>query len=205
MGHEDEAPVELGEAFLEHLEGRDVEVIRRLVEDEEIGGLAHEARDQDARLLPAGQAAHRHVELVGTKEEALGPRRHVDAPALEGDGVALGARARRSDCSGSRPLRCCSKRTRRRAAARSISPASGARVPARRLRSVVLPLPFGPRRPMRMPGVMVRSRSRTSGRPPSDFVNPRVTRRRRVRRWDDVKSMPAGAVTARPARRPARP
>jgi hypothetical protein len=36
-----------------------------------------------------------------------------------------------------------------------------------------------------------------SGRPPSDFVNPRVTRRRRVRRWEEVKSMPAGAATER--------
>ena len=46
-----------------------------------------------------------------------------------------------------------------------------------------------------MPGVMVRSRSRTSGRPPSDFVNPRVTRRRRVRRCRMRRSsMPAGAV-----------
>ena len=76
-----------------------------------------------------------------------------------------GASARRSDWSGSRLARCCSKRTRRRPSARSISPASGASAPASRSSSVVLPLPFGPMRPTRVPGAIARSRSRTSGRP----------------------------------------
>ena len=60
-----------------------------------------------------------------------------------------------------------------------------------------MPLPFGPIKPTRVPGVITRSRSLTSRRPPSDFVSPRATSNRRVRRCDDVKSIPAPAVTRR--------
>ena len=52
-------PVELGQALLEHLERRDVEVVGRLVEDQQVGGLQHQARDEDARLLAAREAADR--------------------------------------------------------------------------------------------------------------------------------------------------
>src|SRR5207245_2312409 len=48
VGDEDERAIEFGEAVLEDLERRDVEVVGGLVEDEEIGGLAHQARDEDA-------------------------------------------------------------------------------------------------------------------------------------------------------------
>ena len=90
MGDEDEAAVELGEAVLEDFEGRDVEVVGGLVEDEQVGGLAHQARDEDAGLLTARQAAHGHLELFGSEQEAPGPGRDVDAAALPRDRVALG-------------------------------------------------------------------------------------------------------------------
>src|SRR5437879_7189334 len=88
VGDEDERAVEFGEAVLEDLERRNVEVIGGLVEDEEIGGLAHQARDEDAGLLAARQPADRHLELPGPAQKALGPRRDVDAPAPPRDGIA---------------------------------------------------------------------------------------------------------------------
>src|SRR5262249_37644460 len=42
---------------------------------------------EDARLLAAGQAVHRELQLLGTEEKALRPGRDVDAAALEGDRV----------------------------------------------------------------------------------------------------------------------
>ncbi len=108
-----------------------------------------------------------------------------------------GASARRSGRSGSSQARCCSKRTVRRPSARSIKPASGSRVPASRLSSVVLPLPFGPMRPTRTPGVMIRSSPRTSPRPPRALVSPRATSSSRVRRPEATKSMPAVRVAPR--------
>ena len=98
---------------------------------------------------------------------------------------------------GSRPGRCCSNRTTRSPSARSIVPASGASAPASTLSRVVLPLPFGPMRPMRVPGVMMRSRFRTSVRPPSDLASPSATSSRRERRPEAVKSMSAERVAAR--------
>ncbi len=90
MGDEHEAAVELGQAVLENLQRWDVEIVRRLVEDQHVDGLAHQARDQDPGLLAARQAADGHLELLGSEEKALGPRGDVDAAALEGHGIALG-------------------------------------------------------------------------------------------------------------------
>src|SRR5437879_5501585 len=90
MGDEDEAALELREAVLEDFERRDVEVVGGLVEDQHVGGLAHQARDEDAGLLTTRQAAHGHLELFGSEQEAPGPGRDVDAAALPRDRVALG-------------------------------------------------------------------------------------------------------------------
>src|SRR5438876_423134 len=90
VGDKHEAAFEFCEAVFQDLQRRDVEVVRGLVEDQQVGGLAHQARDEDPRLLAARQPAHRHLELLGTEEKAFGPRGDVDGAALEGDGVAVG-------------------------------------------------------------------------------------------------------------------
>ena len=53
VGDEDEGAGEFGEALFEDLEGGDVEVVGRFVEDEQIGRLEHQAREHDASPLPA--------------------------------------------------------------------------------------------------------------------------------------------------------
>jgi hypothetical protein len=87
---QDERAVEFREAVLEHLERRNIEVVGGLVEDQQVGGLPHQPRDENAGLLPSRQMADRHLELLGPEQEALGPRGDVDAAALPHDGVALG-------------------------------------------------------------------------------------------------------------------
>ena len=88
VGHQHQRAGELQQAFLEHLESRDVEIVRRLVEHEDVGRLQHQPRHQHARLLASGQAAHRRLELVGAEEESLRPPRDVNGPALEDHRVA---------------------------------------------------------------------------------------------------------------------
>ena len=68
----------------------DVEVVRRLVEDQQVGRPEHQAGDQDAGLLAAGEARDGGVELLGAEEEALGPGGDVDRAVLVDDRVPLG-------------------------------------------------------------------------------------------------------------------
>ncbi len=77
--------------ILEDLEGRDVEIVGGLVEQEDVGGLEHEAGDEDAGLLAAGEAGDGAIELAGIEEKALGPAGDVNGEVLEDDVVAVGA------------------------------------------------------------------------------------------------------------------
>jgi len=91
VGDEDEGARELEQALLEDLEGRDVEVVRRLVEEQQVGRLEHQPGEHRAGLLAAGEPAHRGLELLGAEEEALRPPGHVHAAPLEDDRVAVGS------------------------------------------------------------------------------------------------------------------
>ena len=91
MGHQHERAGEIGEAVFEDFEGGDVEIVGGLVEQEDVGGLQHQAGDEDARLLAAGEAGHGAVQLAGIEEEALGPSGDVDGTVLEDDGIAVRA------------------------------------------------------------------------------------------------------------------
>src|SRR6202041_2807214 len=55
---------------------------------------------------------------------------------------------------------------------RTIDPASGGSSPVMRLRTVVLPEPFGPMRPVMPPAGISKERSRTATRPPKAFLRP---------------------------------
>ena len=95
MGHQHDRARELEQALLEDLEGRDVEVVGRLVEEEDVGRPEHQASDVDAGALAARELPDRLPELLGAEEEALRPRGHVqrtvavdDAVAVAGEGLA---------------------------------------------------------------------------------------------------------------------
>ncbi len=91
VGDQHQGAGEIGEAVFEDFEGGNVEVVGGLVEQQDVGGLQHEAGDQDARLLAAGEAGHGTVQLPGIEEKTLGPSGDVDGPVLEDDGIAVSA------------------------------------------------------------------------------------------------------------------
>ena len=103
---EDDRRVDRLELALEPLEALDVEVVRRLVEEEQVGIARERARERGARQLAAGERAERPVEVVvGEAEAAQRPRRRDRArpsrpraraaPAPRSSGAASRRRGRR--------------------------------------------------------------------------------------------------------------
>src|SRR5450432_4029292 len=66
----DERALEIGERLGERLAHLDVEVVRRLVEQQEVGPLPDDQREREARLLAAREARHLLRDLVAAKVEA---------------------------------------------------------------------------------------------------------------------------------------
>lgn len=88
--HASRAPArrEFEQTLLQHIQGRNIQIIRRFVENEQVGRLQHELSDQQSRLFAAGQARDRKVELFRSKEEAFRPGGEMDRAALVDDRIA---------------------------------------------------------------------------------------------------------------------
>ena len=82
MRDEDHRGVERLQLALEPLEARDVEVVRRLVEQQQVGVAAERARERRARQLAARERAQRPVEVLVGEAEAAQHRGRVVAPAV---------------------------------------------------------------------------------------------------------------------------
>ena len=82
MGDEDHGRVERGELALEPLEVRDVEVVRGLVEEEQIGVAAERAGERGARQLAARERAQRAVEVLLREAEPAHDRGRAVAPRV---------------------------------------------------------------------------------------------------------------------------
>ena len=82
MRDEDHGGVEGLQLALEPLEARDVEVVRRLVEEQQVGIAAECARERRARQLSARERAQRAVEMRFGESEAAQHRGGVIAPAV---------------------------------------------------------------------------------------------------------------------------
>ena len=80
MRHEDDGGVEGFELSLEPLEVLDVEVIRRLVEEEQVGAPGESPRERGARQLAARERAERPVEVVVREPEPANGGGSVVAP-----------------------------------------------------------------------------------------------------------------------------
>ena len=89
MGDEEDRAVEVEEPLLEELERLDVEVVGRLVEDQEVRRLREEAREEEAVALAAGEGVDRRARARGAEEEVLEEADHV--PALAADVEELAA------------------------------------------------------------------------------------------------------------------
>jgi KaiC/GvpD/RAD55 family RecA-like ATPase len=72
----------LQEALFQHFERGDVQIVGRLIKQQDVARLQHQARDQQRRLFAAGELPNRLLQLLGRKEETLGPAGHMHGPAL---------------------------------------------------------------------------------------------------------------------------
>jgi len=70
---QDQRPAELEQALLEDLQRRDIQIVGRLVQEEDVGGLEHQLSDLDARLLAAGEAPDGLDQLLAREEEFRRP------------------------------------------------------------------------------------------------------------------------------------
>jgi hypothetical protein len=88
---EHERAPEVLKAVLQDFEAGNVQVVGRLVQQEQVGGLEHEPGDQNTGLLAARQPTDRARQLFGTKQKAFGPGGNVHRAALVQHHVAVGA------------------------------------------------------------------------------------------------------------------
>ena len=169
MRHQEDASREIGEVLLEQADGVQVEVVGRLVEQEEVRRRRQEAHQGEPAHLPAGEPfepdsvhAAREEELL---EELLGgeraaPRlRHAFRELLhvpeDGEG-GIDPRPGLVKCPNTvvSPL--------------TTVPPSGASSPETRRRNVVFPEPLGPSRPIRSPRRKLYVKGRITGRSPKE-------------------------------------
>ena len=152
VGDQHQAASEGGEPFLEELDGVEIEMVGRLVEDQHLV-LADQQPGQCGSLgLPARQLVGRRVE------------QRRSSPA---------GRASPRPATAHRPPRAPSRRAAPGSAARTptlaprphrTSPASGRSSPASMRNSVLLPQPLSPTTPRRSPSLMVTETSANRGR-----------------------------------------
>ena len=89
MGDQDDGGVELDQVALEPLQRGDVEVVRGLVEQQQVGAGGEGAGQRDAGQLAAGEGRERALEVLGAKTEALQDRDDLVAPAVAAAGFEL--------------------------------------------------------------------------------------------------------------------
>src|SRR4051794_14882028 len=159
------------EEILEGGERVDVEVVRRLVEQQHVG-LGHEQAHQlKAAPLAAGEVAHERPTAVAVEAEALRDLAggELAAVAQRDPPADLGQRLEHAKVAGNlhRVLAQVRESHRRTVAPRSTVPASGARTPESTSTSVVLPDPFAPTTATRSPGPRRHVASRTTTRSPN--------------------------------------
>ena len=87
MGDEDDGRVEGEQRLLQPLERLDVEVVRRLVEQQQVGLGGERAGERGARELAAGERLQRAVEVRVGEPEAVDDGARALAPAVAAGGL----------------------------------------------------------------------------------------------------------------------
>src|SRR5207302_47013 len=77
------------QAVFQNLERGDIEIVRRLVQQQQVRRLEHQARDQDAGAFAATKPLDRLIELLAGEEELARVARDVDDSALVQDRVRV--------------------------------------------------------------------------------------------------------------------
>ena len=171
MAHEQQRAGIRLQRGLEQLERFDVEIVRRLVQHQQVRGPREKPREQQPVALAARQRPDRRVGPLRRKQEVAEIGEHVLAPAggldpLRARADRLGERALAVEL-----LRATGRNRRSRACVPSLTvPESGGSAPRISFSSVDLPAPFAPIKPSRSPRMMRSVRSRTSARPPNALL-----------------------------------
>ena len=164
MADEEQRALEAQQHLLEPFDGRQVEVIGGLVQQQQIGIAGQRPGQGRAPALaarkPGGIARSVEAEAV---EEGGDPMRRCP---VRGDEIRQAREAGRSPAPGPARRPC-------RPGCRKRLPASISMLPARIFRMVDLPEPLAPTRATRSPRPMPRSISAKSGRPPKVSRAPR--------------------------------
>ncbi len=85
-------------ALFQYFERRNIEIVRGFIEEQDVGWLQHQFCKQNPRSFPAGEPAHRLVQLLIREQESRGPRRHVNRPVLIYNRVSVrGERTKQSE------------------------------------------------------------------------------------------------------------
>ena len=132
-------------------------------------------RDQHARLLAAREPRHRLIELLSRKQKTRRPRRDMNHAVLIDDRIAV-RRKRTAQRLITVQLPVLLEVNDPQLIRALESPASGSSSPVSSRSSVVLPLPFGPTRPTRIPAVSAKFRpveQRLALRPSSSSLQAR--------------------------------
>ena len=90
MRHQHQRAAKFQQALFQYFERRNVEVVGRLVEQQQVGGLQHQLSDQHARAFASGKLADRAIQVFAGERETLAPSRHVNHAVLVDHRVAVG-------------------------------------------------------------------------------------------------------------------
>ena len=71
MAHDEDDAFIFAETVLQHVERLEVEIIRRLVEDEDVGRLGEGTRQHQSAALAARKRVKRRARLLGREQEVL--------------------------------------------------------------------------------------------------------------------------------------
>ena len=89
MRHQHQRAGKIEEIFFQNFERRNIEVVGRLIEQQNIRRLQHQFCNQYPRPLAAGEIPHRLVQLLAGKQEACGPTCHMHLASLMHHRVAF--------------------------------------------------------------------------------------------------------------------
>src|SRR5512133_2868287 len=89
MRNEHQGSSKFQQALFQYFEGRNVEVIGGLVEQQYICWLKHQLGNQYPSPLTARELPHRLIQLFACEQESRRPGRHVNYAILVDDGIAV--------------------------------------------------------------------------------------------------------------------
>ena len=172
MGDDEQRAAAGREVAREPVDALDVEVVGRLVEQQQLGAVEQQPGERDAPPLAARQRRDRRVEPV--REAAHRRRRRAGRRARRGSAAsAAHSWSARPPTSSSRIVRAgvevvalAEQRRRATPPVRVTAPASGSSTPAISRSSVDLPSPLRPTTPIRSPAATPSVTSRSTERLP---------------------------------------